>query len=177
VILGVALVIAGGLGIYYALTGADPIDALRRAITGQAPPESLTSSKSKGGDSTLGGVLQGTEPNTPATHGGATLGVTTAIVAIRALVAAMPGRQLVILSVRRPGAIVAGTSSESEHASGNAVDFRIMRGGTMDKRAMDTVYNVLKATPYCELCWNYKGGCTTSHTDHIHYAPLPCRAG
>lgn len=97
--------------------------------------------------------------------------------AVRTFVAARyPGAQLVVLSTYRPGAIVAGTTSVSEHAKANAADLRIMRRGVMDKRAMDGLYRFLLALPTCELCWDHKGGCTTSHTDHVHVAPSPCRA-
>lgn len=125
-----------------------------------------------------------TLPSAPATGGPGSIADTTpalraVLVSARAFVTARyPGRTLQIISLFRPGAIVAGTSSPSEHAFGNAADLKIVdRNGRMDTAAMDGLYAFLKRTPYCELCWNHQGGCTTSHTDHLHIAPRPCKAG
>jgi hypothetical protein len=41
-IVGVAVILLGGMGVYYALTGNDPLDALRRAVSGQSPIPSQT---------------------------------------------------------------------------------------------------------------------------------------
>lgn len=134
--------------------------------SGRTTPSSATTATGAGALPGLRGQGQLTAPLV------ALLGIIRPFVAAR-----YPGRRLVISSTYRPGAIVAGTSSASEHAFGNAADLRIERGGRLDTRAMDGLYTFLKATPTCELCWNRQGGCTTSHTDHLHVAPSPCRAG
>lgn len=123
-------------------------------------------------DFITGGLSGGTNVS------GMTAAASAALVAMRTFVTARyPDATFVVVSTVRPGAIVAGTNSPSEHAFGNAVDVKILRGGVLYKSAMDALYNFLRLTPYCELCWAGKGGCTTGHYDHLHYAPLPCRAG
>ena len=149
--------------------------------TGTAPGilESLTPGFS-GADLRSGRTL----PSSPAgagvpsgTFADLTPQLRAALPIMRAFVAARyPGRRFEITSTFRPGAIVANSTSASEHAKGNAADVKILgRNGALDTAAMDGLYAFLKRTPYCELCWNHQGGCTTSHTDHLHYAPAPCR--
>lgn len=41
-IFGLGFMLLGGFALYFAITGADPIDAFRRALIGAAPPEPLT---------------------------------------------------------------------------------------------------------------------------------------
>jgi len=61
-IVGVAVILLGGLGVYYAITGRDPVDALRAAITGQPVPPPLA------GRST--GAFGMTDPRVVEPHGG-----------------------------------------------------------------------------------------------------------
>jgi len=165
-LLGAGLVLAGAAVLYFAVTGTDP-----RTLLG--PPGRATAATGAPTPPGSGGASGGT----PAVQ--AALGVIRSFVAAR-----YPSSQLMIGSVYRPGAIVAGTTSASEHGGcmaglcGNAIDLRILTStGALDRVAMDGLYNFLKLAPYCELCWSGQGGCTTSHDDHLHYAPLPCLAG
>jgi hypothetical protein len=56
-IVGVAVILLGGMGVYYALTGNDPLDALRRAVSGQSPIPSQTLGGSTDGFTTKGVTL------------------------------------------------------------------------------------------------------------------------
>lgn len=167
-LLGAALVLVGSAVLYYAVTGNDPRALISPTGALQAPPS--PAAPSPGGRGSGGG--------SGAVATGGTPGVLAAIAVIRTFVATRyPRSRLVIGSVYRPGAIVAGTQSASEHAFGNAVDLRIEKAsGGLDRVAMASLYNFLLATAPCELCYNHQGGCTTSHTDHLHYAPRPCHA-
>jgi hypothetical protein len=154
-------VLAGAAILYFAVTGQDP-----RTLIG--PP----GARRRAG-TTIGGS---TSPTSGGASGG-TPGVLAGIAAVRLLVATrFPDAQVVIVSICRPGAIVAGTSSPSEHGRCNAVDLRILRNGALYREAMDAAFRLLTAIPHCELCWAGQGGCTTDHNDHIHFAPVPCLA-
>jgi len=162
-LLGVALIVAGAAVLYFAVTGNDPRDLI-------SPSGGLRLAPKVGPTGPMG-------PVGPAPAGG-TAGVLAALALMRTYVATRhPGSTLVVISVYRPGAIVAGTQEASEHAFANAADVRILKpGGALNRPAMDGLYALLLATPHCELCWNGRGGCTTGHTDHLHYAPSPCHA-
>ncbi len=175
-----ALFVLGLFGYAFAYTGY-------RAITqGQAPGILESLSPSFTGETLAGrpsglapvsGVLSGAGAAIGGTVSGTNAAVTGGLAAMKAFVAARyPGRRFVIVSTFRSGAIVAGTSTPSEHGAGNAADVRIFRkDGTLDMKAMQGLYLFLKLTPYCELCFNGQGGCNDPHTDHLHWAPVPCR--
>jgi hypothetical protein len=46
--LGLGFILIGGFALYFTLTGADPIDALRRALIGAAPPKPLPTGRRPG---------------------------------------------------------------------------------------------------------------------------------
>lgn len=62
--IGLAVILLGGLAIYYGLTGNDPIDALRRALTGMPPAPPITDATA----TSFGGATA--DPRIVEPHGG-----------------------------------------------------------------------------------------------------------
>lgn len=70
---------------------------------------------------------------------------------------------------------IAGTSSRSQHAYGNAIDI-FGPGGTLE-----SIYQYFSGNrgvfSVNTLCYRGRGGCTTGHYDHVHVDFHPKMAG
>jgi len=131
--LGLAFMILGGMALYFTVTGADPIDALRRALAGETPPAPLRPGKRPGDQpGAPAGVLpqdlppgRQIRPTAPPDNDG-----TSQLQPGLAVALAVPGAH--IIQICGPGS-VAG----SEHPYCNAADI----GGT--RPVLVAVFNAL----------------------------------
>lgn len=176
---GVALllVLGGSLLVYGAFKGLDPRSLITSVFTG-APPEPLPAIPGKvaPGDTLSGIALTGGSP-----PGGESLGNITAPVAaiIAAVKAKFPDANIGGTYVCRN---VAGSSTPSQHAWGNAVD--ITRSSTPRMAAL-SAWAVAQARagrlPIAQVLWWGKdqlhGGTVGGHRDHVHLTGSPQMTG
>jgi hypothetical protein len=188
-IIGLAFILLGGFALYFAITGADPIDAFRRALAGAPAPEALKP-----------GLRPSDQPGVPASDlpqdfpsgrrvspvappknaGTVQLqpGLATAIAA--------GGR---IMSICGPGSV-----PESEHPHCNAADISGSRRTLMRVQAALVILGRTTGTVHCvigpddrwskgairsrENGWKaepYNG--PNSHQGHVHFSGWPSVGG
>lgn len=124
-IFGLGFMLLGGFALYFAITGADPIDAFRRALIGAAPPAPLPT-----GRRAEAGTYPGPYPATPPSEAIAGNKGTPQLQVGLAIALSVPGARLG--TICGPGS-VAG----SEHPNCNAADI----GGA--RSVLVAVFNAL----------------------------------
>lgn len=109
-IFGLGFILIGGFALYFAITGADPVEAFRRALTGEAPPAPLTPGRRPGAVAQDFPPGRQVSPTAPPSNDG-----TPQLQPGLAVALSVPGSRLG--SICGPGSV-----PESEHPHCNAAD-------------------------------------------------------
>jgi hypothetical protein len=188
-IIGLAFMLLGGFALYFAITGADPIDAFRRALAGAEPPQPLKPGLRPGDQpgADPGALPQDLPPGrqikpvAPPKNAG-----TVQLQPGLAVAVGAGGR---IMAICGPGSV-----PESEHPHCNAADISGSRRTLMRVQAALVILGKTTGTVHCvigpddrwskgairsrESGWKprpYTG--PNSHQGHVHFSGWPSVGG